>query len=143
REALIEGLADVNEEIMELYLGGEEISEDVLKQAIREATCAVEFYPVFCGTAFKNKGVQLLLDGIISYLPSPLDVRPIVGHMADNPEEEYVAKPGDDEPFTALAFKVMTDPFVGKLTFFRVYSGKLESGSYVSNTTKGKRERVG
>src|SRR5699024_2122950 len=107
------------------------------------ATCAVEFYPVFCGTAFKNKGVQLLLDGIISYLPSPLDVRPIVGHMADNPEEEYVAKPGDDEPFTALAFKVMTDPFVGKLTFFRVYSGKLESGSYVSNTTKGKRERVG
>src|SRR5699024_2324649 len=105
REALIEGLADVKEEVMEEYIGGEE-----LKDAIRKATCDVEFFPVFCGTAFKNKGVQLLLDGIIEYLPSPLEVKPIVGHMANDPEEEYVAKPGDDEPFTALAFKVMTDP---------------------------------
>ena len=143
REALIEGLADVNEEVMEAYLGGEELTEETLKAAIRKATCDVEFFPVFCGTAFKNKGVQLLLDGIIEYLPSPLEVKPIVGHMANNPEEEYVAKPGDDEPFTALAFKVMTDPFVGKLTFFRVYSGSLDSGSYVSNTTKNKRERIG
>ena len=143
REALIEGLADVNEEVMEAYLGGEELTEETLKDAIRKATCDVEFFPVFCGTAFKNKGVQLLLDGIIEYLPSPLEVKPIVGHMANDPEEEYVAKPGDDEPFTALAFKVMTDPFVGKLTFFRVYSGSLDSGSYVSNTTKDKRERIG
>ena len=143
REALIEGLADVNEDVMEAYLGGEELSEETLKAAIRKATCDVEFFPVFCGTAFKNKGVQLLLDGIIDYLPSPLEVKPIVGHMANDPEEEYIAKPGDDEPFTALAFKVMTDPFVGKLTFFRVYSGSLDSGSYVSNTTKGKRERIG
>ena len=143
REALIEGLADVNEEVMEAYLGGEELTEETLKDAIRKATCDVEFFPVFCGTAFKNKGVQLLLDGIIEYLPSPLEVKPIVGHMANDPEEEYVAKPGDDEPFTALAFKVMTDPFVGKLTFFRVYSGTLDSGSYVSNTTKDKRERIG
>ena len=143
REALIEGLADVNEEVMEAYLGGEELTEETLKAAIRKATCDVEFFPVFCGTAFKNKGVQLLLDGIIEYLPSPLEVKPIVGHMANDPEEEYVAKPGDDEPFTALAFKVMTDPFVGKLTFFRVYSGSLDSGSYVSNTTKNKRERIG
>ncbi|CAM3393150.1 elongation factor G [Nosocomiicoccus ampullae] len=143
REALIEGLADVNEEVMEAYLGGEELTEETLKAAIRKATCDVEFFPVFCGTAFKNKGVQLLLDGIIEYLPSPLEVKPIVGHMANDPEEEYVAKPGDDEPFTALAFKVMSDPFVGKLTFFRVYSGSLDSGSYVSNTTKDKRERIG
>src|SRR5699024_7838386 len=93
-------------------------------------------------TAFKNKGVQLLLNAVVDYLPSPLDVKPIVGHKTDN-EEEYIAKPDDSEPFAALAFKVMTDPYVGKLTFFRVYSGTLDAGSYVQNTTKDKRERVG
>jgi elongation factor G len=143
REALIEGLADVNEDIMEKYLGGEEIEIDELKAAIRQATVDVEFYPVLCGTAFKNKGVQLLLNAVIDYLPSPLDVKPIVGHLKDDEEEEIVAKPDDSEPFAALAFKVMTDPFVGKLTFFRVYSGTLNSGSYIRNTTKDKRERVG
>ena len=143
REALIEGLADVNEDIMEKYLGGEELSVEELKAAIRQATCDVEFYPALCGTAFKNKGVQLLLNAVVDYLPSPLDVKPIVGHKIDNEEEEYVARPDDSEPFAALAFKVMTDPFVGKLTFFRVYSGTLDAGSYVQNTTKGKRERVG
>lgn len=143
REALIEGLADVNEDIMEKYLGGEEIEIDELKAAIRQATVDVEFYPVLCGTAFKNKGVQLLLNAVIDYLPSPLDVKPIVGHLKDDEDEEIVAKPDDSEPFAALAFKVMTDPFVGKLTFFRVYSGTLDSGSYIRNTTKDKRERVG
>ncbi len=143
REGLIEGVADVNEELMDKYLGGEEISIDELKAAIRKATVDVEFYPVLCGTAFKNKGVQLLLNAVIDYLPSPLDVKPLIGHKADDPEVEIIAKADDSEPFAALAFKVMTDPFVGKLTFFRVYSGTLNSGSYVQNTTKGKRERVG
>ncbi|QQD84708.1 MULTISPECIES: elongation factor G [Jeotgalicoccus] len=143
RESLIEGLADVNEDVMEKYLGGEDLSVDELKAAIRKATCDVEFYPALCGTAFKNKGVQLLLNAVIDYLPSPLDVKPIVGHKTDDEEEEYIARPDDSEPFAALAFKVMTDPFVGKLTFFRVYSGTLDAGSYVQNTTKDKRERVG
>lgn len=143
REGLVEGLADVNEDIMEKYLGGEEISTEELKAAIRQATCDVEFYPVLCGTAFKNKGVQLLLNAAIDYLPSPLDVKPIVGHKKDDEDEEIIAKPDDSEPFAALAFKVMSDPFVGKLTFFRVYSGTLNAGSYIRNTTKDKRERVG
>ena len=143
REGLIEGLADVNEDIMEKYLGGEDISLEELKAAIRQATCDVEFYPVLCGTAFKNKGVQLLLNASIDYLPSPLDVKPIVGHRKDDEDEEVIAKPDDSESFAALAFKVMTDPFVGKLTFFRVYSGTLSAGSYVQNTAKDKRERVG
>ena len=143
RESLIEGLADVNEDVMEKYLGGEELPVEELKAAIRQATCDVEFYPALCGTAFKNKGVQLLLNAVVDYLPSPLDVKPIVGHKTDNEEEEYIAKPDDKEPFAALAFKVMSDPYVGKLTFFRVYSGTLDAGSYVQNTTKGKRERVG
>ena len=143
RESLIEGLADVNEDIMEKYLGGEEIAKDELMAAIRQATCDVEFYPVMCGTAFKNKGVQLLLNAVIDYLPSPLDVKPIVGHAKDDEDEEIVAKPEESAPFAALAFKVMTDPYVGKLTFFRVYSGTLDSGSYIRNTTKDKRERVG
>ena len=143
RESLIEGLADVNEDVMEKYLGGEELPVEELKAAIRQATCDVEFYPALCGTAFKNKGVQLLLNAVVDYLPSPLDVKPIVGHKTDDEEEEYIAKPDDKEPFAALAFKVMSDPYVGKLTFFRVYSGTLDAGSYVQNTTKGKRERVG
>ena len=103
REALIEGLADVNEDIMEKYLGGEDIPVEELKAAIRKATCDVEFYPALCGTAFKNKGVQLLLNAVVEYLPSPLDVKPIVGHKVDNEEEEYIAKPDDSEPFASIS----------------------------------------
>ncbi|MGX7108781.1 elongation factor G [Facklamia miroungae] len=139
---LVEAVADTDEEIMMAYLEGEEIAEDVLKKAIRKATCNVELYPVFCGTAFKNKGVQLLLDGVIDYLPSPLDVPPIIG-FEPGTENEIEHHADDNESFAALAFKVMTDPFVGRLTFFRVYSGTLESGSYVQNATKDTRERVG
>lgn len=140
--ALVEAVADHDEDIMNAYLEGEEIDEDTLKKAIRKATCAVELYPVFCGTAFKNKGVQLLLDAVIDYLPSPLDVPPIVGKEPGS-DQEIEHHADDNEPFAALAFKVMTDPFVGRLTFFRVYSGTLESGSYVQNATKDTRERVG
>jgi len=142
REKLIEAVAELDEELMEKYLGGEEITKEELKAAIRKATVAVEFYPVMCGTAFKNKGVQKMLDAVIDYLPSPLDVPSINGTLPDS--DETVERHADDsEPFSALAFKVMTDPYVGKLTFFRVYSGTMESGSYVQNSTKGKRERVG
>ncbi|MBF7028475.1 elongation factor G [Staphylococcus kloosii] len=143
RANLIEAVAETNDELMEKYLGDEEISINELKAAIRQATTDVEFYPVLVGTAFKNKGVQLMLNAVIDYLPSPLDVKPIVGHRAENPDEEVIAKPDDSAEFAALAFKVMTDPYVGKLTFFRVYSGTLTSGSYVKNSTKNKRERVG
>ncbi|MBG9980665.1 elongation factor G [Facklamia sp. DSM 111018] len=139
---IVEAVADTDEEIMMAYLEGEEIEEATLKAAIRKATCAVEMYPVFCGTAFKNKGVQLLLDAVIDYLPSPLDVPPIIG-FEPGTDKEIEHHADDNEPFAALAFKVMTDPFVGRLTFFRVYSGTLESGSYVQNATKDNRERVG
>ncbi|MGD6857586.1 elongation factor G [Bacillus infantis] len=142
REKLIEAVAELDEELMEKYLGGEEITNDELKAAIRKGTVNVEFYPVICGSAFKNKGVQKMLDAVIDYLPSPLDVPAIKGTLPDS-EEEVTRPSSDDEPFSALAFKVMTDPYVGKLTFFRVYSGTLSSGSYVQNSTKGKRERVG
>ncbi|WP_423800332.1 elongation factor G [Neobacillus sp. SAB-20_R2A] len=143
REKLVEAVAELDEELMEKYLGGEEISKDELKAAIRKGTVNVEFYPVICGSAFKNKGVQLMLDAVIDYLPSPLDVPAIKGHAVDDEEEIVERHSSDEEPFSALAFKVMTDPYVGKLTFFRVYSGTLESGSYVQNSTKGKRERIG
>ena len=142
REKLVEAVAETDEALMERYLEGEEISEDELKEAIRKATCAVEFYPVLCGSAFKNKGVQLMLDAVVDYLPSPLDVPAIKG-IDPNTDAEVERHSSDEEPFSALAFKVMTDPFVGRLTFFRVYSGTLQSGSYVKNSTKGKRERVG
>ena len=142
REKLVEAVAETDEELMERYLEGDEISEAELKAAIRKATCAVEFYPVLCGSAFKNKGVQLMLDAVVDYLPSPLDVPSIKG-IDPNTDEEVERHSSDEEPFSALAFKVMTDPFVGRLTFFRVYSGTLQSGSYVKNSTKGKRERVG
>ena len=142
RGALIEAVADFDEEIMMQYLEGEEIELSKLKAAIRQATLNVEFYPVFCGSAFKNRGVQLILDGVIDYLPAPTDVEAIKGIVPDS--EEETDRPADDNaPFSALAFKVMTDPFVGKLTFFRVYSGTLKAGSYVLNTAKNKRERVG
>jgi len=142
REKLIEAVASVDEDLMEKYLEGEEISNAELKSAIRKATIAVEFYPVICGSAFKHKGVRKMLDAVVDYLPAPTDVPAIKGILPDT-DEEVVRKSNDSEPFSALAFKVMTDPYVGKLTFFRVYSGVLESGSYVQNSTKGKRERVG
>ena len=142
REKLIEAVAEFDEDFMEKYLGGEEISIDELKAAIRKATLSVEFFPVVCGSAFKYKGVQPMLDAVVEYLPSPLDVPAIKGINPDT-DEEIERHSSDEEPFSALAFKVMTDPFVGKLTFFRVYSGILSSGSYVKNSTKGKRERVG
>jgi len=142
REKLIEAVAEFDEDFMEKYLGGEEITIDELKAAIRKATLSVEFFPVVCGSAFKYKGVQPMLDAVVEYLPSPLDVPAIKG-IDPNTDEEVERHSSDEEPFSALAFKVMTDPFVGKLTFFRVYSGILSSGSYVKNSTKGKRERVG
>ena len=141
REILVESVAETDEELMMKYLEGEEITEDELKAGIRKATIACEMNPVLCGTAYKNKGVQLLLDAVIDYLPAPTDIESIKGVLEDGEESERHAS--DDEPFSALAFKIMTDPFVGKLAFFRVYSGKLESGSYVLNATKKKRERIG
>jgi elongation factor G len=142
REKLVEAVADTDEELMMKFLEGEEITEEELKAGIRQATLTVEFFPVLCGSAFKNKGVQLMLDAVIDYLPSPLDVPAIKGI---NPKtDEETDRPADDEaPFASLAFKVMTDPFVGRLTFFRVYSGILNSGSYVLNASKDKRERIG
>ena len=142
REKLIEAVAETDEELMMKYLEGEEITNEELKAGIRKATINVEFYPVLCGSAFKNKGVQLMLDAVIDYLPSPLDIPAIKGINPDT-EEEETRPASDEEPFAALAFKIMTDPFVGRLTFFRVYSGVLQSGSYVLNTSKGKRERIG
>lgn len=138
---LIEAVAELDEELMMKYLEGEEITKDKLKAAIRKGTLAVEFYPVVCGTAFKNKGVQPMLDAVLDYLPAPTDVPSIKGVLPDG--EEAARHADDSEPFSSLAFKVMTDPYVGRLTFFRVYSGTLNSGSYVQNSTKGKRERVG
>ncbi|CTJ98687.1 translation elongation factor G [Streptococcus pneumoniae] len=142
REKLIEGVAETDEELMMKYLEGEEITNEELKAGIRKATINVEFFPVLCGSAFKNKGVQLMLDAVIDYLPSPLDIPAIKGINPDTDAEE-TRPASDEEPFAALAFKIMTDPFVGRLTFFRVYSGVLQSGSYVLNTSKGKRERIG
>ncbi|MFC2949278.1 elongation factor G [Virgibacillus sediminis] len=142
RASLVEAVSELDEDLMMKFLEGEEVSNEELKKAIRQATLNVEFYPVFCGSAFKNKGVQLVLDGVLDYLPAPTDVPPIEGVVPGS--EEKVTRPSsDDAPFSALAFKVMTDPYVGKLTFFRVYSGTLDSGSYVKNSVKDKRERVG
>lgn len=142
REKLIESAVEGEEELMELYFAGEEISKDQLRQAIRKATIAGEMIPVLCGTAYKNKGVQLLLDAIIDFMPSPIDIPPIQGENPYTGEAEE-RHSSDTEPFSALAFKIMTDPFVGKLTFLRVYSGILESGSQVLNSTKEKKERIG
>jgi len=142
REKLIESISDYDESIMEKFLEGEEVGLDELKAAIRLATLNVDIIPVVCGSSYKNKGVQLVLDAIVDYMPCPLDVPAITGINPDT-EEEDSRKASDDEPFSALAFKIMTDPFVGKLAFFRVYSGSIESGSYVFNSSKGKRERLG
>jgi len=141
REKMIEALADIDENIMEKYLGGEEITPEEIKSALRKGTVTMRLTPVICGSAFKNKGVQLLLDAIVDYLPSPLDVPPVKGITPDGVELER--KASDDEPFSALAFKVMTDPYVGQLTFLRVYSGVLSAGSYVYNSTKNTKERIG
>jgi elongation factor G len=141
REQLIEAIADFDEELMMKYLEGEEVTVPEIKSAIRKGTLAVKFFPVICGSSFKNKGVKLMLDAIVDYLPAPTDIDSVVGHNSDG--EEVLRHPKDNEPFTALAFKVMTDPYVGRLTFFRVYSGQITSGSYVLNTSKGKKERFG
>lgn len=142
RDKLLEALSEFDENIMMKYLEGEEVTAEEIMSAIRIATNAVAMTPVFCGTAYKNKGVQPLLDAIIDYLPSPLDVPAIKG-IGLGTDEEVIRKSADDEPFSALAFKIVTDPYVGKLAYFRVYSGSLKSGSYVYNSSKGKRERVG
>lgn len=142
REKMIEALSDVDERMMEKFLNGEEIAVDEIKSAIRKGTVEMKLTPVFCGTAFKNKGVQQLLDAIVDYLPSPLDIPPVIGKDPDT-GAELLRKADDKDPFAAFAFKVMTDPFVGQLTFLRVYSGVLAAGSYVYNSTKGTKERVG
>ncbi|MDY0210448.1 MAG: elongation factor G [Acholeplasma sp.] len=141
RVELIEAVAEFDEDMMVSYLEGEEVTEAMLKAAIRKGTLSVEFFPVICGSAFKNKGVKLMLDTVVDYLPSPTDVADVVGH--DDHGNEVLRKSDDSEPFTALAFKVMTDPFVGRLTFFRIYAGTVQSGSYILNTTKNKKERLG
>ena len=141
RNDLIEAVAEFDDELMEKYLEGSDISVDLIKKAIRKGVVSVNFFPILCGTALGNKGVKLLLDAVIDYLPSPLDIESIKGF--NNKGEEVERHPSDTEPFTALAFKIMTDPFVGKLAFFRVYAGKLTSGSYVLNASKESKERVG
>ena len=141
RNDLIEAVAEFDDELMETYLDGGEISTDLIKKAIRKGTLAVEFFPVMCGTALGNMGIKFLLDAVVDYLPAPTDIASIEGTDLDgNPAVRHTS---DSEPFSALAFKVMTDPFVGRLTFFRVYSGHLSSGSYVLNSTKDVKERVG
>ena len=142
REKLLDAVSMFDDEIMELYLEGKEIPTSKIRTAIRKATCAVEMVPVTCGSSYRNKGVQKLLDAIVDYMPAPTDVPAIKGVNPKTDEEEE-RKSSDDEPFSALAFKIMTDPYVGRLTFFRVYSGKLTAGSSVLNATKGKRERMG
>ena len=141
RTELLEHIAEVDDDLMEKYLGGEDISIEEMKAAIRKSTIAGTMVPVTCGSSYKNKGVQELLDDIVDYMPAPTDIPHIKGVLADGTEEERIS--ADDQPFSALAFKIMTDPYVGKLTFFRVYSGTLESGSYVLNANKGKKERIG
>ena len=142
RAALIEAVAETDDELMEKYLNGEELSHEELMAGIRKATIAGTMTPVLCGTSYRNKGVQPLLDAIVDFLPSPLDIPPVEG-TKKNSDEVVTRKADDKEPFSALAFKIMADPFVGKLVFFRVYSGSLKSGSYIYNSTKGKRERIG
>jgi len=143
RAAVIEHAVTHDEPLMEKYLGGEELTNDEIRHAIRAATVAGKLVPVLCGASFKNKGVQALLDAVIDFLPAPVDVKAIEGHLPHHDETKASREVSDDAPFAALAFKIATDPFVGKLTFFRVYSGVLKSGSYVYNSTKDKRERIG
>jgi len=142
RTAMIESIVEADEELMDKYFSGEEVSTEELKRALRTACISTAATPVFCGSAYKNKGVQKLLDAVVDYLPAPTDIPAIKGVDPDS-EEEVIRRSSDEEPFSALAFKIMNDPFVGKLAFFRVYSGTLDSGSYVYNSTKGKKERIG
>ena len=142
RGKMIEAIAETDDDLMEAYFAGEEISVEKLKKQLRKCCIETTLTPVFCGSAYKNKGVQKLLDGVIDYMPAPVDIPPIMG-IVPGKEEPVPRKSSDDEPFSALAFKIMTDPFVGKLSFFRVYSGTLESGSSVYNSTKGKKEKIG
>ncbi len=142
RAKMLEAISDFDDEIMMLYLEGEEIPQDMIRAAIRKATCAVKMVPVVCGTSYKNKGVQKLLDAIVDYMPSPLDIPAICG-VNPNTDEEETREASDSAPFSALAFKIMTDPYVGRLSFFRVYSGTLEAGKTVLNSSKGQRERIG
>jgi len=143
REQLLEAAAEADEEVLEKYIGGEKVTEEEMRRAVRKATLARTLFPVFCGSAFKNKGVQALLDGVVDFLPSPVDVPAISGIDPDDEEKVLQRVPDDKQPFAALAFKIMTDPYVGKLTFFRVYSGSIPSGTHVLNATNGKRERIG
>jgi elongation factor G len=143
RDRMLETLAEADDEIMELYLEGEEPSVDALNHAIRRATISNALTPVLCGSAFKNKGVQPMLDAVVSYLPSPLDVEAVEGHEVDDESTVLVRRPAEDEPFSALAFKIMSDPHLGKLTYIRVYSGTLSAGSQVLNATKDRKERIG
>ncbi len=138
---LVEKICELDDELMMMYLEGEEPSVDEMKKVLRKATCECTAVPVCCGTAYRNKGVQKLLDAVIEYMPSPLDIPAIQGTDMDG--NDTVRHSSDEEPFSALAFKIMSDPFVGKLAYFRVYSGTVNSGSYVLNATKGKKERVG
>jgi elongation factor G len=141
REKMVEAAAESSEELMDKYLGGEALSEEEIKKALRDRTIAGEIVPMLCGTAFKNKGVQAMLDAVIDYLPSPVDIPPVKGELEDGSETER--KADDNEKFSALAFKIMTDPFVGQLIFFRVYSGVINSGDTIYNPIKGKKERIG
>jgi elongation factor G len=142
REKLVEAVAETDEELMMKYLDGEDLTEEELKAALRKGTIANEIVPVLCGSSYKNKGVQMMVDAVVDYMPSPLDIKAIQGVNPDTDEEED--RPADDEkPLAALAFKIATDPFVGKLAFTRVYSGVMKSGSYVLNSNKGKKERIG
>ena len=141
-EKMLEAVAEFDDDIMEKYLGGEEISEEEIKKVIRKATIACKMCPVTCGTSYRNKGVQPMIDAVVDYMPAPTDIPPIKGVDPESGDEDERPS-SDEEPFAALAFKIMTDPYVGKLAFFRVYSGTLDSGSYVFNSTKGKKERIG
>ena len=142
REMMIDAIAETDDDIMMKYLEGEELTVEELKEALRKAVIANQLFPVLCGSSYKNKGVQMLLDAVIDYMPAPIDIPAIKG-VVPGTEEETTRPSSDEEPFSALAFKIMADPYVGKLAFFRVYSGTLESGSYVFNSTKGKKERIG
>ncbi|WP_432496522.1 elongation factor G [Kineococcus auxinigenes] len=143
RQKLVERVAETDEALLEKYLGGEDLTPEEIKAAVRQLTINSEVYPVFCGSAFKNKGVQPMLDAVLDYLPSPLDVKPMVGHKVGDESVEIVRKPEVEEPFSALAFKIAAHPFFGKLTYVRVYSGRIAAGSQVVNSTKGKKERIG
>ncbi|MBU2509407.1 GTP-binding protein, partial [Patescibacteria group bacterium] len=143
RNEMLEAVAETDEGLMNKYLAGEELDVEEIRTAIRKAVLHLELFPVLCGSALKNKGVQFLLDAVNYFLPSPLDVPPVTGYLPDDPEKTEERLASDEEPFSALAFKVMADPFVGKLVFFRAYSGSLKAGSYVLNTATGERERVG